>query len=211
MKTKTFVLACLAVALTILAGPLAFGALTEHQLRRLEIAFGDRDTADAVRDAADLANDAAAAGLSGAELDYLDITTAGAAEASKAVVLNSVKAVTGIGHVAPAAGATFTAADPNPSRTTLRANSYFLVDTTANAVDLDFSNDADLEAADLGKEWEFLVSAGGTNALTVTDGASGVLVKLQAAAGATCEDPGDRYKCRAYALEAISCTSFCAD
>lgn len=155
--------------------------------------------------------DATSVTATGAELNYTDVTTAGAAEASKAVVLDASKAVTGMGHIAPAAGTTFTAADPNPSRATLRANSYFLVDTTANAVDLDFSNDADLEAADLGKVWDFVVSAGGSNALTVTDGASGVLVKLQAAAGATCEDPGDRYQCRGYALEAVTCTSFCAD
>lgn len=146
-----------------------------------------------------------------AELNYADVTTAGAAQASKAVVLDASKAVTGIGHIAPAAGTAFTAADPNPSRATLRANAYFLVDTTANAVDLDFSNDADLEAADLGKRWTFIVSAGGTNALTVTDGASGVLVKLQATAGATCEDVGDRYECMAYALEGVTCASFCAD
>lgn len=117
----------------------------------------------------------------------------------------------GVGVLRRTAGSTFTAADPNPSRATLRANQIFLVDTTANAVDLDFSDDADLESADIGTTWRFIVSAGGTNALTVTDGASGVVIKTLAVLGATCEDAGDSFTCTAYAAEGVSCIKSCAD
>ena len=109
-------------------------------------------------------------------------------------------------------GATFTTADPNPTRAQLRAAGFFCVDTTANAVDLDLSNDADFEAADIGTTWDFVVCAGGTNALTVTNGASGVVIKPQAATtGTTAEDVGDIIRCTAYALEGAICITFAAD
>jgi len=108
-------------------------------------------------------------------------------------------------------GSTFTAADPNPSRATLRAAGFFLVDTTANAVDLDLSNDADFEAVDLGTRWVFLISAGGTNALTVTNGASGVAITTLNTLGTTCEDVGDSIACTAFALEKALCITTCAD
>lgn len=152
----------------------------------------------------------------GTELNYTDVATAGTAEASKALVLDANKGATGLelvsaGQYRRENGATFTAADPNPSRATLRGASFFLVDTTANAVDLDFSDDADLEAADIGTEWIFIVSAGGTNALTVTNGASGVAVTTLNALGATCEDVNDVYRCVGTALEKVVCTTVCAD
>lgn len=118
----------------------------------------------------------------------------------------------GVGRLSRVAGTTFTAADPNPSRATLRANQVFLVDTTANAVDLDFSDDADLETIDIGTQWTFIVSAGGTNALTITDGASGVVIKtLAVGPAATCEDVGDSFVCTAYAAEGVTCIKACAD
>ena len=117
----------------------------------------------------------------------------------------------GVGQMRRSVGTTFTAADPNPSRATLRANQVFLVDTTANAVDLDFSDNADLEAADIGTQWTFIVSAGGTNALTITDGASGVVVKRINSLGTTCEDVGDHFICTAYATEGVTCNAHCAD
>jgi len=109
-------------------------------------------------------------------------------------------------------GATFTTADPNPTRATLRAAGYFKVDTTANAVDLDFSNDADLEAADLGTTWRFVLAPGhATQALTVTNGGSGVVVTTLNTLGTTCEDTADIITCTAVALEAVTCVTVCAD
>ena len=152
----------------------------------------------------------------GTELSYTDVTTAGTAQASKAAVLDASKGISALGIVQVANlrlvnGTTLTAADPNPSRATLRAAGFFLVDTTGNAVDLDFSDDADLEAADLGTQWEFVVSAGGTNALTVTNGASGVVVTTLNTLGTTCEDVADSIICTAFALEAVRCLTVCAD
>ena len=154
---------------------------------------------------------------SGAELNYNDITTAGTAQASKALVADSSVGVTGVGlfsagNYRKANGTTITVADPNTSRATLRAAGFFCVDTTANAVDIDLSDDADFEAADLGTEWIFAVCVGGTNALTVTNGASGVVIKPQAATtGTSAEDVGDYIKCFPYALEGAICTTFAAD
>lgn len=109
-------------------------------------------------------------------------------------------------------GTTFTAADPNPTRAQLLAASFWLVDTTSNAVDLDFSNDTDLLAADIGTTWLFYISAGGTNALTITAGGSGVTpTVMQAGAGSSCEDVGDSISCTAVGLELVRCFSVCAD
>ena len=108
-------------------------------------------------------------------------------------------------------GTTFTTADPNPTRAQLRAAGFFLVDTTSNAVDLDLSNDADFTAVDLGTEWKFLISAGGTNALTVTNGGSGVVITTLNTLGTTCEDVGDSIVCTAFALEKALCVTTCAD
>jgi hypothetical protein len=110
-------------------------------------------------------------------------------------------------------GTTFTAADPNPSKATLQAADFFLVDTTSNAVDLDFADDAALDAADIGSTWTFIVSAGGTNALTVTAGASGVttVTTHNATTGTTAEDVGDMIECTAYATTKIACVVYAAD
>lgn len=115
-------------------------------------------------------------------------------------------------HLRAVNGTTFTAADPNPSKATLQAADFFLVDTTANAVDLDFANDAALDAADIGSSWTFVVSAGGTNNLTVTPGASGVTtVTSITVTGTGVEDPGDMIVCTAYATTKITCLSYGAD
>ena len=154
--------------------------------------------------------------LTETELGYLDGLTAGTATASKAIVLDASKGISALGLIAAGNyrktnGTTFTTADPNPSRATLRASGFFLVDTTANVVDLDWSDDADMEAADLGTQWEFIISAGGTNALTVTNGASGVVVTTLNTLGSTCEDVADSIICTAFALEAVRCLTICAD
>ena len=110
-------------------------------------------------------------------------------------------------------GTTFTAADPNPTKATLQAAHFFLVDTSSNAVDLDFADDAALDAADVGAVWTFVVSAGGTNALTVTVGASGVttVVALSATTGTSAEDVGDMIQCTAFATTKITCVTYAAD
>lgn len=117
----------------------------------------------------------------------------------------------GVGRFSRQVGTTYTAADPNPSRAVLRANQVFLVKTGTNAVDLDFSNDADLETIDIGTQWTFIVTSGGTNALTVTNGASGVVVTTLNTLGTSCEDVGDHLICTAIAAEAVVCASVCAD
>ena len=150
------------------------------------------------------------------ELGYLDGLTLGTVAASKAVTVDANSGTSGLelvkaGQYRKDNGTTFTAADPNPSRATLRGSGFWLVDTTANAVDLDFSDDADLEAADIGTDWVFMISAGGTNALTITNGASGVAITTLNTLGTTCEDVGDQIRCTGLALEAAVCVTTCAD
>lgn len=166
-------------------------------------------------------------------LDRVDVTSVGVAQASSAAVLDSSKGISGLGtisatvtssgtlsasgiasleHLRSPVGQTFTTADPNPSRATLIGNNVFFVDPTANAVDLDFSDDTDLLAVDLGTEWKFIVSVGhATQALTVTNGASGVVVTTLNTLGTTCEDTGDYITCTAFALEKVICATVCAD
>lgn len=62
-----------------------------------------------------------------------------------------------IAHLRHVNGSTFTTADPNPSKAMLQAANFFLVDTTANAVDLDFADNAALDAEDIGSTWTFVV------------------------------------------------------
>ena len=94
----------------------------------------------------------------------------------------------------------------------LRAKQVFKVDTGAGAVDLDFANDAALDAADIGSQWRFFIGIGGTNALTVTAGASGVTtVKTIAVGGAACEDVGDFIDVIAYSTTQASVVTYCAD
>lgn len=98
------------------------------------------------------------------------------------------------------------------NKSTLHAQQYFRVHTVAGAVDLDFANDAALDAADVGSEWVFQVGDGGTNALTVTAGASGVTtVKTLATLGSTCEDVGDTIRVIAYSTTQASVITVCAD
>lgn len=98
------------------------------------------------------------------------------------------------------------------NKSVLQSYQFFKVDTTGGAVDLDFGDDAALDAADIGSLWTFCVGIGGTNALTVTAGASGVTtVKTIESDGTTCEDVGDCIDVIAYSTTQASVITHCAD
>lgn len=116
-------------------------------------------------------------------------------------------------HLRAVAGNTLTAADVNLTKANIQAAGVWLVDTTANIVDVDFANDAVLDAADIGSVKKFIVSVGGTNELTVTAGASGVttLMNIQQGAGASCEDVNDSIEVTVLGTAAARVETFCAD
>jgi len=119
-----------------------------------------------------------------------------------------------LSYVRPIAATQLSAADVNLAKATIQGSNYFPVSTSANAVDVDFADDAALDSADIGSRWVFMVATGhATNALTVTAGASGVttVTTLNAAAGSSCEDERDHIECIAEATTAIVCRTFCAD
>lgn len=215
MKTRNSIIGALVLGLLVVA-PSAIAALTESQFERLKQAFRDTETADAVRDAVDLTNGVVSGGLSAAELDYLDIAAAGAAEGSKALVLDSAKGIATVttitaGNYRKAIYPSVITASADVSTTTLRAYSYFRVATHAGAVDLDFSDSA-FVAADRGSEWIFTVEGGGTNALTVTAGDAGVTtIKTVEPDGTTCEDEGDSITVLLYSTGSATIIKNCAD
>lgn len=103
-------------------------------------------------------------------------------------------------------------ASADVTKAELQAGNFFKVDTAAGALDLDFGNDAALDEADIGSEWKFCVGIGGTNALTVTAGASGVTtMKTVDGDGATCEDVGDCILVTAYSTTQATAFTQCAD
>lgn len=150
----------------------------------------------------------------GAELNYTDVATAGTAEGTKALVLSSAKTATGITSIGAGnlvIAATAASASGDLSTATLHAFQQWNVTTTGGAVDLDFGEDAALNAADVGQKWKFIIVAG-TNALTVTAGTTvSTASTVQTAAGSTCEDVGDYIECLPYTTTAIKCFSYCAD
>lgn len=86
--------------------------------------------------------------------------------------------------------------------------------TPKGGTDVDVSDDADFIAAEVGLDFIFVITSAGDSAqgLTVTDGASGVLVKkIDAAAGTTCEDITDKIWCTVTAAERVDCVTYCAD
>ena len=94
----------------------------------------------------------------------------------------------------------------------LQAGNFFKVNTNGAAVDLDFANDVALDEADIGSTWTFCVDIGGTNALTITAGASGVTtMKAIDLKGTTCEDVGDCITVTAYSTTQGSAVTSCAD
>ena len=112
------------------------------------------------------------------------------------------------------AASDLTAADVNLSKAAIQAAAFWGVDTSSNAVDVDFGDDAALDAADIGSRKIFAVTTGhATQALTVTAGASGVttVVTHQAGPGSTCEDTGDLIECIVIGTGSATCMSYCAD
>lgn len=117
-----------------------------------------------------------------------------------------------VSHERFTSNASLTAADVNLTAAQIQAASVFPVSTTANAVDVDFGDDAALSSSDVGSRKLFIVTAGGTNALTVTAGASGVTtVATINTAGTTCEDVGDVIECIVTSTTTATCVRSCND
>lgn len=117
-------------------------------------------------------------------------------------------------HLRTANNATLTAADVNLSKAQIQAAGFFPVDTTTNAVDVDFGDDAALDAVDIGAVKTFVVIVGhATQALTVTAGATGVttITTHNATVGTTAEDVGDMIQCTVYATTKAACAVYAAD
>lgn len=115
-------------------------------------------------------------------------------------------------HIRVANNATLTAADVDLSKAQIQAAGFFPVNTTSNVVDVDFADDAALDAGDIGSRKTFAVITGGTNALTVTAGATGVTtVTTINTAGTSCEDVGDIIECIVTTVSTATCITKCAD
>lgn len=150
---------------------------------------------------------------SAAELNYNDITTAGTAQGSKAMVLSSGKTIASVTRFSAGnyrTASTTASASGDLSTATLDAFQLWYVDTSGGAVDLDFGEDAALAAADVGQTWRFEIVAG-TNALTITAGTTVSTVATSNLLGAACEDVGDFFDCVPYTTTAVKCWSHCAD
>ena len=98
------------------------------------------------------------------------------------------------------------------TRAEMIASKIFNV-TPKGGTDVDLSDDTDFVAADFGMEFIFVITSAGDSAqgLTVTDGASGVVVKRVNAVGTSCEDVTDHITCTVVAAELVMCSAFCAD
>ena len=85
--------------------------------------------------------------------------------------------------------------------------------TPKGGTDVDVSNDADFTTDDIGLEFIFVITSAGDSAqgLTITDGASGVVVKRINTVGTSCEDLTDKIVCTVTAAERLDCMAFCAD
>lgn len=108
-----------------------------------------------------------------------------------------------------AAAATAAAVDLTPAL--FRASGVFLADTTSNAVD--FEVDGALDAADLGTVKHFIVTVGGTNAITFTADGAGVtaVTTIQQGVGASCEDVGDMIRVTVVGTGSAIAETYCAD
>lgn len=109
-------------------------------------------------------------------------------------------------------GSSTYAASGDINLSALRSAGIFYI-TPKGGIDLDLSNDQDLETQDLGVTWTFVITSAGDSAQgpTFTDGASGVVVKTRNTLGTTCEDLGDQINCTGIAAELITCKTYCAD
>lgn len=106
-------------------------------------------------------------------------------------------------------GAAFTTANPTPTQADLQAASYWPVDTSSNAVDIDIPL---MAAGDVGRHLTFAVTTGhATQALTVTDGSGLTVVTQNATTGTTAEDAGDYIDCLITAAATATCVTYAAD
>lgn len=152
----------------------------------------------------------------GTEINYTDVTTAGVAQGSKALVLSSAKTLTGITQLESAVYQIrpFTSViteSRDLSTNELLSYGYYRVATHDGAVDLDFGEDKQFASAFRGARWVFVVEGGGTNALTVTAGTTVATMKLVDTDGVTCEDEGDRIEVMVYSTAHAVATTYCAD
>jgi hypothetical protein len=131
-------------------------------------------------------------------------------------VTSALWSVTGPGvatfaHVRQTIAAAATAAAVDLTPALFRASGVFLADTTANAVD--FEVDGALAAADLGTVKHFIVTVGGTNAITFSADGAGVtaVTTIQQGAGASCEDVGDTIRVTVTGTGSAIAETMCAD
>lgn len=139
--------------------------------------------------------------------DNWSITAAGVA-----TFTSSVLGTATANHYRVTNSAVLSAAAVELTKANVQASSFFPVDTSTNAVDVEIN--AALDAADVGSEKVFVVTTGhATQALTVTaDGAGVTTVVTQAATtGTTAEDAGDMIRCTVYATQAMVCVVYAAD
>jgi hypothetical protein len=150
----------------------------------------------------------------GAELNYVDVTTAGTAEGTKALVLTSSRSAANVNSFEAAnliVSDVALSASGDLTLNGIRSFMQFNITTTGGAVDIDFGEDAVLDAAMIGQRWRFLIVAG-TNALTVTAGTTvSTLPTVQSGPGASCEDVGDYIDVIPYTTSAAKAWSYCAD
>ena len=104
--------------------------------------------------------------------------------------------------------ATAITASADLDKADLQAASFWAVNTTAGAVDLDFGDDAAMDAADVGSRKTFVVTAG-TNALTITAGATGVTT-ISTPTVVTCDTIGDTIECIVTGTASATCLKTCA-
>ena len=103
-------------------------------------------------------------------------------------------------------GSAFSDAANSPTKATLQQASYWGVITSGNVVDIDLPA---MDAVDIGRHLLFVVTAGGTNALTVTSGVMTVATVAQTGTGT--EDVGDTVDCLIVTTTKAWCDAYAAD
>lgn|SRR5512139_102498 len=124
----------------------------------------------------------------------------------------SVFDIVEFGQAQPQPYATIAADVGAMTLTQYRSASYFPVNTSSAAVDIEIASA--LTASDFGAHKIFAVATGhATQALTVSADGAGVttVVTQQGGGGTTCEDKGDYIDCFGIATDTLVCTTFCAD
>ena len=118
-----------------------------------------------------------------------------------------------LNSTARGAHATTISTNTDLSHAEMLASKVYYV-TPKGGTDVDVSDDADFVAAEIGLDVIFVITSAGDSGqgLTVTNGASGVVVrKIDSSAGTTCEDITDKIWCSVTAAERLDCVTYCAD